>query len=413
MQISAENKKIALKQYIEEVDKGIRQHSDEWHAVKQYTIGGSQMATIQGVNAFETIETLIAGKIGYSKSSTIHMNWGNLFEDILKAYVERVFDTEIIGDNIFIHPNNGLVSYSPDGLGVVGSSTVLFEFKCMYSRLPRNTPPKYYIPQVKTGLDIIPVADYGMLIEAVFRRCRWAQMGLNDNFDTTLVAKKMGCDVLACGLVGFYCDLTAIESACSAALLCGDAVRYEKLSALLERIYMFNELYLEEYSNAGTTANKYATNDLGISSEKLFTLLLECFMAGGITAWYSDIIMEKNSDAACKNKLNVEFATYECIVAAVANANTIKEALSGPDSAGIDATDEVPARVVFNYGIMPWKLFHVKYHHIDKTPNYIEQWMPKIKEVISTVEKCAKMSPDARKRYHDSILTSQQYTIIE
>ena len=40
------------------------QGSDEWLALREYNIGGSEMATITGDNGFSSIDKLIAQKIG-------------------------------------------------------------------------------------------------------------------------------------------------------------------------------------------------------------------------------------------------------------------------------------------------------------------------------------------------------------
>ncbi len=385
-----------LREYIDSITNGILQHSDEWHAAKKYTIGGSQMATVQGINSFSDIEDLIGSKLGYNRKTSIHMNWGNLFEDIIKCYCEYLFRTEILGDNMFIQPEDSLISYSPDGLGVVGDKIVLFEFKCPFSRIPKSTPPKYYVPQVKTGLEIIPVAHYGVLIEAVFRRCQWSQMGLNDNYDTKIVDKKIGTDVLACGFVGFYCDLTELEEAEMRALTTKDVRMTEKLAAWAVKLTELGDLYSAEY-NIGNSQNNYSTNDLGVSSEKLFEALLDGFNNGFIKVWYSKLIID-SSDSAVKNRLNVEFATYECLMTAIGNAANIDSGFK--------------SHTILNYGILPWKLFHIRQHTIDKTPGYLEPWKEKINEVINTVKLCDKMSPETRKKYYESVINAPKYQIV-
>jgi hypothetical protein len=387
---------LTLRGYIDSITNGILQHSEEWHAAKKYTIGGSQMSTIQGVNSFGGINELIGSKLGYNNPTSIHMNWGNLFEDVIKGYCEIIYNTEIMGDNIFIQPENSLISYSPDGLGVIGDKIVLFEFKCPCSRIPASKPPKYYIPQVKTGLEIIPIADYGVLIEAVFRRCKWPQMGLNDNYDTTIVDKKIGTEVLACGFVGFYCDLTELYNMQEHAVATNNLSMMEKLGAWCSKLENIDRLYSAEY-NIGNAQNNYSTNDLGVSSEKLFEALLDGFNTGIIKTWYSKIIID-TSDNAVKQRLNVEFATYECLMTAIANAGDIDPALNSHN--------------ILNYGILPWKLFHIKQHTIDKTPGYLEPWKEKIAEVINTVKICDKMSPESRRKYYDSVINAPQYTII-
>lgn len=46
-------------------------------------------------------------------------------------------------------------------------------------------------------------------------------------------------------------------------------------------------------------------------------------------------------------------------------------------------------------GILPWKIFKVDYHRIEKEDNYIDKYSDKIKEIIGVVDKCMQ-NPDKK-----------------
>ena len=68
---------------------GIKQHDVRWKDEKVFTIGGSSLATIMGINMFSTIPKMISEKIGLTAfNGDIKPQWGNLFEDVIKRHVE-------------------------------------------------------------------------------------------------------------------------------------------------------------------------------------------------------------------------------------------------------------------------------------------------------------------------------------
>lgn len=204
-------KEEILLNYIRDIEtNGIQQHTQEWLDAKQCVVGGSQMASITGMNDYQSQMQAAMGKLGFNEiEGKFKMSWGNIFEDIIKNYVERYFKVKIYGDNMFIPltcgPLADRVAYSPDGLCVINndllikryggrcqkineltpgeSSIVLLEFKAPYSR--RTDPqsvPDYYIPQPLTGMDMIgpvvdgavqKICDLSLFIECEFRLCQY------------------------------------------------------------------------------------------------------------------------------------------------------------------------------------------------------------------------------------------------
>jgi len=177
--------------YVNLFKYGPQQGTHDWVRSKKRTIGGSEMATIMGLNKYSSIQQLVAQKVGLQGfAGSVKTRWGNLFEPVIQTIVEWDLDTKIMGEEISIPGIVQNQSYSPDGIGVVETETTitwmeeayngldslgregttakvqkqktviepaiaLFEFKCPFNRLPNGKIPEYYEPQVKTGLDTI------------------------------------------------------------------------------------------------------------------------------------------------------------------------------------------------------------------------------------------------------------------
>jgi hypothetical protein len=177
------------------------QGSPEWLADRIYNIGGSEMATITGDNCFSSIDQLVSQKVGFTHfSGNIATKWGKLFECVTKQLTEIIFD---IDDGIKETGSlDGAVPnqrYSPDGLAVIKFKCeevicdknieteeyciVLFEFKSPLYSIPSGSIPKYYIPQVKTGLCSIPITDFALFISNMFRKCSFDELGASMDYD--------------------------------------------------------------------------------------------------------------------------------------------------------------------------------------------------------------------------------------
>ena len=167
-----------IKRFIEQTG-GIEQHSDEWYNIRSSTLGGSEIATVIGVNPYSNLQDLIAGKLGITNFvGNKFTTWGTQFEPITSCITSLMLDTVIYE----VGSIQGVIEgqrYSPDGIGVVTlldidddptEYIVLFEFKSpMRSIL--NTMPKHYEAQVQTGLLSVPITDLAIFISCGFRKC--------------------------------------------------------------------------------------------------------------------------------------------------------------------------------------------------------------------------------------------------
>jgi hypothetical protein len=390
--------------WVEEKEKnGIGQHTKEWELIKRFSVGGSSMATLMGLNPFSKIAGLITDRVGITSFiANIKPQWGNLFEDVIKRCVEYECDCIILGEDLFIEGNHPTLTYSPDGLAAMTGVTeemveidtivdtptgkktitelgtvkhhkdtiVLIEFKCPFSRIPKGSPPVYYVPQVKMGLEILEIATVGLYIEAVYRRCTWEQLGNNPEYNKTLVAVTGGKMPQAYGIIGYYIDHKKFEDYLERLRESPWKITPEKL---IETLKLLKRAYNTEFIEAGDSTNDYMSNDMGSSTVELFTMIMDAYDKKIISIWYGKIVMceeasKKKIDTSGYGNLHNGFETVDSDVYAF-NAFCKEHNFT-------------------NIGILPWKQFRIDYHWIEKSPGYIEPHMPKIIEIVGIVKQC-------------------------
>ncbi len=199
------SKNDALYQFIDMCKHLPSQGSDEWKKSRLSYIGGSEVATLLKMNKYNTVSKLIQSKLGYDQfNGSIVTYWGNVFEELIRQYAERKFKCTIQETGSIKH-TDGYLSYSPDGLAVIDSTHLvsefgsintafgmtdthedyltLFEFKCPHSRIPSSEIPDHYLPQVKTGMNVIGFLELGVFMQAVYRRCSVADLRYNKAYN--------------------------------------------------------------------------------------------------------------------------------------------------------------------------------------------------------------------------------------
>jgi putative phage-type endonuclease len=375
------NLRQILQNYVTDIEKnGILQHTKAWLADKQSLIGGSSIASIMGLNPFSSQYELAKQKVSLIEfDGNIKTQWGNLFEDMIKQYVEFDKECEIIGENIYIRGGPG-TCYSPDGLGIIGDKIVLFEFKCPFNRIPTSRIPVYYTPQVKMGLDIIEITHYGLFAQGVFRRCSYNDLDYNNNYDKILVAKSKGKLPLACGVIGFafnscsYAELlerkksNIVKFNIDLMELEAGTITYVKLEKLIfkkEKEYnhlenLYKELvkeYNKHFECVGNEENDFAINDLGDCPLELFKLIMGAYDKKILTVNYSKItnFSKSTNPLLIKNK-NTDYGDFMDEFSNLCSKNN----------------DII-------YGILPWKLFYINYIEIEKEKDYVKPWIESIK----------------------------------
>lgn len=185
-----------LSRFIDKYKHLPSQGSDEWKALRENFIGGSEVSTILKQNKNKTVSKLIMGKLGFDPfCGNVITHWGNVFEELIRLHCEDEFSCSI-RETGSIPYERGSLSYSPDGLAVIptnklkqrfGSLTkgvseddpnqlVLFEFKCPHSRVPSEVIPENYLPQVSIGMNIIDIMETAIFVQATYRRCSFSSL---------------------------------------------------------------------------------------------------------------------------------------------------------------------------------------------------------------------------------------------
>lgn len=222
--IHKQHKNNILQRLIDQNKDLAPQGSPEWLAIREYSIGGSEVSIITGDNCFSKLDSLVAQKVGFSKfNGNIACRWGKMFEIVTQRITERILNIEHIYETGSLEGSIPHQRYSPDGLGVVKVHCeeiienevvetdeyciVLFEYKSPYSSIPMGIIPKYYLPQVKTGLCSIPIADFALFINNMYRKCCMDDLNELLTYDTAFHSKDTKFvpeQVLALGVNIFY-----------------------------------------------------------------------------------------------------------------------------------------------------------------------------------------------------------------
>lgn len=363
---------------------GIKQHSEQWHDAKKYCIGGSQMSTILGLNPYETIKSLISTKADVRPTrpfGTVYTEWGNIFESVLRNYAQLIFCTHIVGNDEFIRYSDD-IAYSPDGLGIVPSRSepthgylVLFEFKCPMSRRPSTEPPKYYVPQLLTGLGVMPMCAFSLYVEGVFRRCGWGQLDESMEYDTSFAKGRIGTSVLMYGFIGFRTH--------SMNWVGHHSVTLHRLEQLLK----------------GEDFIPNDTNDLGICTPDLLQAMIMAVCSGALEIWYSRSVIT----AAGTKPPKVRPFTEE--VAGVA-ADVGLEVAPTPDTTSDDLERFVETSAAGEYyifGVLPYKLLKLGAHAVGPEPGYMDKVAGPVHDVVETIRQLSSLDPITRAKKFDEM----------
>lgn len=188
-----------------------KQGSKEWLDQRKFTVGGSQIATLMGINKYENMKSFAKSKCNfYSFKKEAPLWFGTLLEPAVEKYVEIEFNTKTVETGSLPCDFNKYLSYSPDGICVIKKNKlesvltkedinncllnsdvakcvkdeediiVLMEFKCPFMRkIIKGDIPKYYKPQPLLGMEIIKIAEVSVFIECVFRFCSFKDLYTN------------------------------------------------------------------------------------------------------------------------------------------------------------------------------------------------------------------------------------------
>ncbi len=346
-----------IDQFIDIYNNDIKQREDSWYEIMGRTIGGSEIAAIMGLSPYSSFYKVVESKIDICKGNkpwnsidSLSCWWGTVFEDVITKFVELDLGNPVKGTGICIQKYEGHRN-SPDGYIVANfykkddkyelwttnlpkdiielSLIMLLEFKCPITRKVTGDIPKYYKPQVLSGLSVSPIAHKGLFIDSIFKKCSISQLGYNPEYDNSF-HKKITKDLnpIAWGSITIYC-----------------ASNNKKIDTI-KTIY-------DKYFDMPFTETDII--DLGDASYEVF----------------NDTMMLINDKTLTPAPTTIKF-------------------FDGRGDNDIINLNKKNNHYIF--AILPWKLFDISYVPIDREPNFLENIYPTIQKVHELVNESIKDS---------------------
>lgn len=167
--------------YMKQMQTNFDFDTPDWHEFRSHQFGGSEVSSVIGQNPFESAKQMISKKINRTKTNNISCHFGRLFEIVAKKYLTTL-------KKVKLHEFNSIksckypVSYSPDGVIEYDETLSLIEIKCPFRRYKLGEVPDYYLPQIKSGMAILPV-DNGEFHQFRFRVCSIFNLGENEKYN--------------------------------------------------------------------------------------------------------------------------------------------------------------------------------------------------------------------------------------
>ena len=220
-------KKNALQYFCDLHSHRAKQGTKAWKESRLYTIGGSEMSTLLGMNQYNSRKKLLQSKFGFSTfTSSDATRWGNFFEPCGQMLLEKLFDC-VIYETGCLPGSVPNTSYSPDGMSIIKRETIdkliadkilpehklpensvaaLFEIKSPYSRIPTDKIPEEYKAQPQCGLNYFDFLDIAYFINIMYRICTLADLKTG-NYYSNYSQKEEKSDftkTIHFGIVGVY-----------------------------------------------------------------------------------------------------------------------------------------------------------------------------------------------------------------
>jgi hypothetical protein len=368
MSLARKERIKTIKEFLERWKHLPEQGSDEWKADRTFFIGGSEAEMCE-----TSLATLVAYKIGLKTMPVmLAMLWGNFFENIIRTVCEVVCGTRIYeAGSIPSDEVPTLKKYSMDGMGCTKFrlsngrreyKITLFEFKCLYSRIPvHGEIPKNYRPQVKGGMCDLSITEIALFVEGVFRLCNIDQLGYNPLKNSTLIKKdhiNSKSKPFAYGVVGVYADSLPVDN----------PYALEKLLAKMQ-------------------AEKLP--DYGLDEGFDYVLLeyvFKCVREKKFETWYSPMCFD-GKGAAEHTKL-IELHGFK--------QPMLHTDIHAQVQGFVDWAAENDKILI---GIVPWKLFDINMVTAEKEPGYTLAHKPQYEKAINIVRELMAIT-DPADRYN-------------
>ena len=367
------------------------QGTQEWLNNRLYKIGGSEIATILGKNKYQSKKDLIKTHVGLKKfNGFFATHWGTLFEDSIRTYINKLYNCNIVETGAIPHFKYNTLAYSPDGIAVVSTKyikhllpdniilddeiVILFEFKCPYSRVPTGEIPEHYIDQPRLGMEVIPMCESAIFIEAVFKLSSYDNLKYNNIYNMSYHKDKKQIldNPIAYGILILYHDGINDDLELNKQLTIEDLIENElNDSELLEEIT--KEILRLKYDIKVKVGNN-EVNDLSkIKTSYIINKILAGCSEKKIKCFEIDHSIQKNYDMDKFNDTNIinKFNNLSLKTQLDNNLNT--------------KIDEIRKNGKIIYGILPYKLFSVHINPVHKTNLLTHDVVASVEKVIDVI----------------------------
>ena len=228
------------------------------------------------------------------------------------------------------------------------SRIIMLEFKCPISRKPTIEIPKYYIPQLWSGLSVSSIASMGLFIDSIFRKCSLEMLGHNPEYDTIYHNKDQTIEIgnpICWGIIGLY----SINNPPS--FIDMGNISYSNFNFIMgninnHTIKTINSVpWFPHSCNGENSGNNYDSND--------------------------------NYDSYGNNSSNGNNKQK--------NMNMPQRGNKTPIDVEIEKLRLLTPKNWHFLGVFPWKLFHSSYLPIQRRCGFLKEIMPLIEIVHKTV----------------------------
>jgi len=397
--IDRNEKLLIIKKFIEHNSNLAPQGSAEWLKTRQSIIGGSELSIMTGNNPFTNIGDLVANKCNLREfSGNVATKWGNIFEEITRIIIHMLFLQDIPQNEECIFETGSLEGiiphhrFSPDGLTALiyrclhdnqlRALITLLEFKSPLSSIPMNIIPPYYLPQVKAGMCDIEMAEVGLFVNNMFRKCRLDQFGNNKEYNTSFHFSdiKKGVvvqDPLAIGIIGLYQTQEQLNKFIK---MRSNNNNYSRAmgsnNSVIDSDIDMDTIEDEQFTLEWKIMHKII--DVGKLNEEDTLTIFQLIAKKNITLKYflPNVYVDRLKkyippDLVCAESNVISYDSYE-----TNPKKFIRTFKKKCKSANYNPV-----------GFIPWKLFIADFILVDKEPLYIYQFVPKIEEVIGIITK--------------------------
>jgi hypothetical protein len=305
--------------------------------------------------------------------------------------------------------------YSPDGLGVVKLLTgdgsyeyflVLFEFKSPLRSIPDGKVPKYYMPQLQTGMLTIPMVETSIFVNNSYRKCSLDSLNFKMQYDhifhdkdlTKKLTKAQKIEtVYGCGMIFFYHTQKEYEQYLK---FCGYADSDDENETAQTDPRVTDSAYdIDILLNSNEEPI-----DFGLAKFNIMDRLFELYEEGRVHVKYSPIII---NPAAVNTLEFVQTHGLEQSEQKIYPKKILKDCY-------YKFLEECDSAEYAPIGYMPWKLIKTDIISVDRD----DDWTQKISQPItSTLEIIDKImsAPDREAAYfeqfpasNDKSLTAQE-----